>query len=103
MITLGEIVRQYGAAYRARYGEQMLPSQAAALHAIEACRTEALGGRVYRCEGCQTTHYRILLLPQPSLSAMPARCCAAVAGAPGGLAAARAIFPDHLQTAFGLA
>jgi len=58
MTTLGEIVRQYGEAYRARYGEQLLPSQAAALHAIEACRTEALGGRVYRCEACQTSHYR---------------------------------------------
>jgi hypothetical protein len=57
MITLGEIVRQYGEAYRARYGEQLLPSQQAALHAIEACRTEALGGRVYRCEACQTSHY----------------------------------------------
>jgi hypothetical protein len=46
MSTLGEIVRQYGEAYRARYGEQMLPSQAAALRAIEQCRSEALGGRV---------------------------------------------------------
>jgi putative transposase/transposase-like zinc-binding protein len=58
MITLGEIVRQYGAASRARYGQQLLPSQEAALRAIEQCRTEALGGRVYRCEECQTTHYR---------------------------------------------
>jgi putative transposase/transposase-like zinc-binding protein len=57
MNTLGDIVRQYGAAYLARYGEQMLPSQAAALRAIEACRTEALGGRVYRCEECQSVHY----------------------------------------------
>ena len=46
MTTLGEIVRQYGAAYRAHYGEQVLPSQEAALRAIEACRTEALGGHL---------------------------------------------------------
>jgi len=58
MTTLGEIARQYGAAYRARYGEQLLPSYEAALRAIEACRTEALGGRVYRCEECQSSHYR---------------------------------------------
>jgi hypothetical protein len=57
MITLGEIVRQYGAAYRAHYGEQMLPSQQAALQAIEQCRTEALGGQVYRCPACGTTRY----------------------------------------------
>jgi Putative transposase/Transposase zinc-binding domain len=47
MITLGEIVRQYGGPYRAQYGEQMLPSPHAALRAIQQCRTEALGGHVY--------------------------------------------------------
>ena len=57
MITLGEIVRQYGAAYRAQYGEQLLPSQHAALHAIEACRTEALGGHVYGCPACGMLRY----------------------------------------------
>jgi len=57
MITLGEIVRQYGAAYRAQYGEQMLPSQEAALRAIEQCRTEALGGHLYGCPACGATRY----------------------------------------------
>ena len=57
MITLGEIVRQYGAAYRAQYGDQMLPSQPAALLAIEQCRTEALGGQVYTCTACGTRRY----------------------------------------------
>jgi hypothetical protein len=44
MTTLGEIVRQYGAAYRAQFGERLLPSQHAAMLSIEQCRTEALGG-----------------------------------------------------------
>jgi hypothetical protein len=57
MITLGEIVRVYGAAYRAQYGEQLLPSQDAALRAIEACRTEALGGHLYACPACGTRRY----------------------------------------------
>jgi len=57
MTTLGEIVRQYGAAYRAQYGEQLLPSQHAALQAIEQCRTEALGGHIYTCPACGTTRY----------------------------------------------
>jgi hypothetical protein len=57
MITLGEIVRQYSAAYRALYAEQLLPSQQAALQAIERCRTEALGGHVYACPACGTTRY----------------------------------------------
>jgi hypothetical protein len=57
MTTLGEIVRQYGPAYRAQYGEQLLPSQQAALQAIEQCRTEALGGQVYTCLACSSKRY----------------------------------------------
>lgn len=57
MITLAEIVRCYEPAYRARYGEQLLPSQDAALRAIAHCRTAALGGHVYTCPDCLTTRY----------------------------------------------
>jgi Putative transposase/Transposase zinc-binding domain len=57
MTTLGEIVRQYGPAYRAQYAEQLLPSQQAALQAIEQCRTEALGDHVYACPACGTLRY----------------------------------------------
>jgi putative transposase/transposase-like zinc-binding protein len=57
MITLGDIFRQYGLDYRAQFGEQMLPSQHAAMHALEACRTEALGGHVYTCSTCGITRY----------------------------------------------
>jgi hypothetical protein len=57
MSTLGEIFRRYGAAYRARYGERMLPSHRAAMAAIEGCRTEALGGHVYSCPSCGTMRY----------------------------------------------
>jgi len=57
MITLGEIFRQYGPAYRAQFGEQMLPSQHAAMRAIETCRTEALGGQIYTCATCGTRRY----------------------------------------------
>jgi transposase-like zinc-binding protein len=57
MITLGEIFRQYGPASRAQCGDQLLPSQHAALQAIEQCRTEALGGQVYGCPACGTNRY----------------------------------------------
>jgi hypothetical protein len=57
MITLGQIFREYGPAYRALYGEQMLPSQHAAMLSIEQCRTEALGGQIYVCPACGTTRY----------------------------------------------
>jgi hypothetical protein len=57
MITLNDIFRQYGPAYRAQYGDRLLPSHRAAMAAIEACRTEALGGHVYTCPTCAITRY----------------------------------------------
>jgi len=58
MTTLADIVRQYGAAYEAKYGARMLPSHRRALHDIAGCRTAALGGHVYTCEHCDETHYQ---------------------------------------------
>ena len=58
MITLGDVFRWYGPAYRARWGSQRSPPQLAAMHAIEACRTEALGGQFYRCPHCDQVRYR---------------------------------------------
>jgi Putative transposase/Transposase zinc-binding domain len=57
MTSLGEIFRRYGPAYRARFGRSLPVSQLQAMQAIEACRTEALGGHVYTCPSCQTTRY----------------------------------------------
>jgi hypothetical protein len=57
MITLGEIFRRYGPAYRVRCGHALSTSQLQAMQAIEACRTEALGGHVYTCSSCQFTRY----------------------------------------------
>jgi hypothetical protein len=57
MITLGDIVRHSGDAYRAAYHEQLLPSHAAALRAIAQCRTAALGGHLYTCPDCGTQRY----------------------------------------------
>lgn len=58
MTTLADIVRQYGAAYKEKYGDRMLPSHRRALHDIARCRTTALGGHVYHCEDCDETHYQ---------------------------------------------
>jgi putative transposase/transposase-like zinc-binding protein len=57
MTTLGEIFRRYGSVYRARFGRSLSTSQLQAMQAIEACRTEALGGHVYACPSCQFTRY----------------------------------------------
>lgn len=57
MVTLAEIFRRYGPAYRAKFGAHLLPSHLAALKAIEQCRTPALGGHLYRCPACDESRY----------------------------------------------
>ena len=57
MSEVAEIFRGYGREYRAKYGQQMPPRHKVALAAIEQCRTEALGGHVYRCESCEVNAY----------------------------------------------
>ena len=56
-LELADIFRQYGPAYRQKYAHKLLPSHRQAMRAIEHCRTEALGGQVYRCPACGETHY----------------------------------------------
>ena len=57
MVELAHIFQAYGPAYRAKYGQQMLPSHHQAMVAIEQCRTERLGGQVYYCDHCQQSQY----------------------------------------------
>lgn len=56
-LELAEIFRRYGSAYRQKHASQLLPSQRTAMRAIEHCRTEVLGGKVYRCAVCGETDY----------------------------------------------
>jgi hypothetical protein len=56
MGELAEIFRIHGPAYRAPFGDRMLPSHRRAMQAIERCRTEALGGQVYHGETCLAYH-----------------------------------------------
>ena len=55
-LELAHIVARYGAAFRATH--QLTRTQARALHAIEACRTPALGGQLLQCDHCSGQHYR---------------------------------------------
>jgi hypothetical protein len=57
VITLGEVFRRYGPAYREKMGNRLSANQRAAMAAIEQCRTEALGGQVYTCPRCATVRY----------------------------------------------
>jgi len=51
-LEVADVVRQYGAAYLARYGSTVSPEQHRALRAIALCRTAALGGHATQCEQC---------------------------------------------------
>lgn len=50
MLELASIFRLYGAEYRKKYKDQILPSHMKAIKAIQKCRTPELGGQVYACE-----------------------------------------------------
>lgn len=56
-VELADIFREFGPAYRTKYGDRMLPSHLAVMRAIETCRTEVLGGQVYFCAVCDETWY----------------------------------------------
>lgn len=56
MLELADIFRDAGPVYVQRFGDLMLPSHRRVLHDVVACRTAALGGHMYRCEGCGLEH-----------------------------------------------
>ena len=58
MSTLADIVHEYGAAYREKFDDRLLPSHRRTLHDIAQCRTAVFGGHVYHCATCDETHYQ---------------------------------------------
>jgi len=56
-IELADIFRRYGNSYRQKYATRMPCPHLKAMRAIEQCRTEALGGQVYRCPDCEREQY----------------------------------------------
>jgi hypothetical protein len=57
MLEVADIIRRHGAAYRARVGPALAPSQRRALRDLAACRTPARGGHVHQCAQCGRTVY----------------------------------------------
>jgi hypothetical protein len=56
-LELADLFREYGADYRKKYAEKLLPSHRQAMWTIEHCRTERLGGQVYGCPNCHEFQY----------------------------------------------
>ncbi len=57
MLEVADIFRLHGPDYRARFGNQMLPSHRRAMQDIEQCRTATLGGQLYYCAQCDEQRY----------------------------------------------
>ena len=57
MVELADIFRLHGQEYRQKFGDRILPSHLRAMTDIEACRTPALGGRLYYCQDCDESCY----------------------------------------------
>ena len=51
-VEVADVIRQYGAALRARHGRALTTAQRKALKDLAACRTAALGGHLDRCLDC---------------------------------------------------
>lgn len=58
MISIADILRSYGPAYMALYGGRILPSHKRVIKDIIRCRTEALGGHVYKCPDHEQYAYK---------------------------------------------
>ena len=51
-IELADIMRRFGPLYLERFSGSMLASHKRAIADIQHCRTEAMGGHLYHCDGC---------------------------------------------------
>jgi hypothetical protein len=50
MLEVADIIRLHGAAFYARFGNRLLPSQRRAMQDIAACRTAYFGGHIKQCD-----------------------------------------------------
>jgi putative transposase/transposase-like zinc-binding protein len=57
MLEVADILRLHGAAYGARFGKALNPSQRRALRDLQVCRTPACGGHIQQCAQCGRTVY----------------------------------------------
>lgn len=54
--TIGQILRRYGPAFRAKYAGRLSREQLRVMDRLERCRTGELGYALYRCEACGELH-----------------------------------------------
>jgi hypothetical protein len=57
VLAVADIFRRHGAGYRQKFDRRLLPRHHRAVADIEACRTGAFGGQVFRCTHCDQKLY----------------------------------------------
>ena len=57
MIEIADVFRRFAGDYLSAHGATILPSHRRAIADILACRTEALGGHLWRCDHCSAEVY----------------------------------------------
>lgn len=57
MLEVADILRRYGGAYLDRFGSAVPYRHRSVIRELVNCRTEALGGHVYVCDGCGHQHF----------------------------------------------
>ena len=57
MLEVADILHRYGGAYLDRFGEAVPLRHRYVIRELVNCRTEALGGHVYVCDGCGHQHF----------------------------------------------
>ena len=54
VIEIADVFRRFADEYLSAHGASMPPSHRRVIADIQACRTEALGGGLWRCDQCAT-------------------------------------------------
>jgi uncharacterized OB-fold protein len=57
MLEVANVLSRYGDEYLRKFGDKMLPSHRRAFADILKCRTDVMGGHVFRCDKCGHRHY----------------------------------------------
>ena len=92
-VGVAEIFRHAGGGYRERMAGRLDAGRLKVMGAIETCRTAALGGHMYRCDGCVRVAAASHRAHQAVLAEQGVRCFEAMACVP------LAVVPDNIKPA----
>ncbi len=56
-IALAEVLREHWPDYARRHAHRLVTAHYRALRAVLGCRTDAMGGHLYRCAHCEKNHF----------------------------------------------